>query len=416
MISLILATALLTRVLSSEEFGLWAVTLSLVYFSLSFDFGLSGALRNRLVALSTDEGILGKDDERSYFLSVLYLLTAIAGAGALLSIALVPLIPWAALLGVTNAELGQQAGAILAIVISLLLLGVPLTLCGAGFYAYDEAHISALLSMVQSVIMIGGLGLAAAFLPFTGVVTTYYGLYVATGLLNTAVFLHRRGWPLGWFPLAPQIAHVKSLARGSLDFWVLGTSAVFVSSTGTILAGAVGGVSAAGDFSLIQRLFGLLATLHISLLAPVVPAYTRAARQGDWGWVAKTLAYTTRTVLPLIFCLCGSAILVFHPVILRIWTGKDMANYALAGYMAVWALATGWVNTYAVLLNALGVTRLQAAVSVFAALIIVPLTLNIGQTYGTVGVTLAAIICLIPGAIALPVRVRRALAGQEVRS
>ena len=62
--------ALLTRIYTKDEFGLWISITSITSVMANSDFGVASALRNKLVECRVREN--GDNDAKTYFFSVIY--------------------------------------------------------------------------------------------------------------------------------------------------------------------------------------------------------------------------------------------------------------------------------------------------------------------------------------------------------
>jgi len=202
--------------------------------------------------------------------------------------------------------------------------------------------------------------------------------------------------------LTSQYKHLKSVSSRSMEFFVQSSVGIFISNISLFLASNVAGLSKAGDFSLVQKIFGLMITVHLALLAPLAPLYTQKAHLNDWEFVRSKLSYCKRIIWPSLFIVGGGAIYLFHPIILYIWAGRDLSDYTLAGFIALQAILSGWINTQSVLLNSLGLVKWQAIAFVVQAPIFIFLPLYFGKYWGITGVALGTLLCMIPGAFIWP--------------
>jgi O-antigen/teichoic acid export membrane protein len=159
--------------------------------------------------------------------------------------------------------------------------------------------------------------LATRLFDFEGIVVSYYVLYVAVGIVTTTLFFKHRGWSLVMMPIRRHLEHLKELSGVSFWYWLWSIAALFVTSSDLILASQVAGLSEAGDYALIQRLFLVLVGVHFSMLAPLGPAYTHAAKSGNWAWLSTTLLRSLSVILAL-FVFGGVVIFMLHPQILSL--------------------------------------------------------------------------------------------------
>jgi O-antigen/teichoic acid export membrane protein len=181
-----------------------------------------------------------------------------------------------------------------------------------------------------------------------------------------------------------------------MDFFLLSISAMTANTIGPVLSGMTQGAHAAGDFTLIQKMFSFLTTLHLAILSPLAPSYTFHARHHDWIWVRAKMQFSIRILWPLLFLGVGSLIYLIHPLILRLWTGEWITSYSLTLLIAVTALLSGFTNSYSVLLNSLGAVRWQALFSLLMIGPVIMLPIILGSLYGVWGVALAALLAAMP--------------------
>jgi len=401
--------------MSAEEFGLWSILLSIMFLAMTFDLGFRYGLSNRLAAQVAlpEEHPAGRNEMT--FMSVFASQTAIATAGALVCFLVLPHVPWARLFSIHQSDLAEQVPQMVSVVCGLLFLYLPFSLWSSGFYAYQEVALASILGATQSLILLGVFAVSIFTLPFKHAVLVYFSVYILTGVFMTAILLQQRAWSFRWAKWEEQIACLRSISRPSLDFFILSVSSALTATAGTLLSGAVIGLKEAGDYSLIQKIFSLLVTLHLALLSPLAPAYTRNAQLGNWDWVLHKLAFTIRRIWPLVFIVCGGLFVIFHPILIRIWAGKWLADFTLAGLLALWAITSGWMNSYSVVLNSLGLVRFQAILSIAMVIPVVTLPMFLGRWLGVHGIALSAFICALPAAIILPRYAARAIKNSWLR-
>lgn len=400
----LLVVTLMARSLTKEAFGLWAVTGSIVLFSTSFDFGLGQGLKNKLAALSAISEN-NKNEQRDYFLSVFYFLLLIAVIVFLLCIIIIPFIQWNDMLNIHDPKLKNIVIALMITVFGSFMFNLPLSLSSSGFIAYQESHLRALFDIVQSIFLLIIVFVSVHFFSVMGIITSYYAVYVCVALLSTIVFFIRRGWKLILLPLSEQLRKVIPLAKISLQFWLLGLSSIVLLSADLIVVSRVAGLVEAGDYSLLQKMFALLIALHFTVLTPLWTAYTQAAETGDWIWIYRTLKRTVYLTV-FLFVVGGFLIIVFHEPILYYWVGRKINYVPLVAAMALKTLIYSWINCYSVLLNSQNNIKIQTTLSVISALLIIPLSLNLGHNWGLIGVAIASIIVLLPVMVSNTIQVK----------
>ena len=406
-ILMLVTMAVASRRMPGEAFGFWAICFAVMNFGMALDLGLRYGLANRMAALTAQPDSEG--EQRDTFWAVFHAESLIGLVGFMLCLGILPCIDWAGLFSIHSLELAREVHWLFPLVCGLVMLNQPLMVAATVLFARQEIVFVSFLAIVQSVILVVVFGVALHWGTFPTVVLSFFGGYWLCGVGMTLVLMKRYGWRWYWTPWREQWAIVGSFIKPSLDFFVLSFSSMTAALIGPLVAGAAGGLVVAGDFTLVQRMFGFLVTLHLAFLAPLSPAYTYHARLGDWEWIRIKLRLCARIIWPFWFVMGGLVIWAGHPLVLRLWAGRWVSDYGLAGIMAVGVIVVGWWGTYSVVLNSLGVIRRQAVLSVVMLIPVIVLPVVLGRYWGIYGVAIASTVCALPGAILCAGWVRTAL-------
>lgn len=410
--TMIISTGIASRMMTNEEFGLWTIFISLSYILSNLDFGFRYSMGNRLAALVAIAGGKIDNTQKELFLSIFYLQLALALIGALIAVIAIPIFSWVDILKISDISLYKTINFNIIMVLILFFFSFPFMLANSGFFAFQEINLFNILSASQSLLQLSVFIIASQLLSFKWVLFAYYFSNLICQIVLTRIFLLKREWKFSWIILATQIRHINSLFRQSLNFFILSISSTITSALSTFLVGTVGGLSIAGNFDLLRKLFGLLATLHLALLAPLAPSFTQEAQLGNWNWINKRLSFALTRLWPLIFLGAGGLIYIFHPLILKLWTGRDLADYRLAGLLGLGVILVGWGNTYSVILNSLGLIRFQAMISIVIAPLYIFFPIILGKEWGAIGVALGTLLCMLPSAFILPMYTKFAIRGR----
>ncbi len=406
--------AIVSRSLSPEAFGVWSVLSALAFFGTSFDFGLGQAMRNRLTALTATQP-RDRDLERRLFFSIWHALTfvAIVLIGILLLTS--DMIPWVALLDAQDSTIASEIPFVAGTVACLFLSSMIFSLAGAGFYAYQESGIRSLFDVLQSLLLLATVLVFANRLQLSGLVAAYYGaLNIGLAIMFFA-FLQRRNWTFQWIRTRVWLEHVRDLVPSSLAFWLLGVSALMILSTDPIIAARTLGLAEAGVFSVTQKLFTIVITIHFAFLTPLWAGYAHAIASQDWGWIRQ--AFKRSLAITLGLAVLGSSTLALAaPTLLHVLLGREVHNWALIASLMAWVSMYAVINCYSVLLNGLGRVWVQTFFSVFGALVNWPLSLWLGGLMGAPGIVLGSIGSLLPALLSNVVQVHLLLKrSHEVR-
>jgi O-antigen/teichoic acid export membrane protein len=389
-----LTIAIVSRALRPEAFGLWTVLSTLAFFGSSFDFGLGQGMRNRLSALAARES-RDREAERRLFFAVLF---SVIGLSSVLLLGLLlssPLIPWVGVLHAERSSLVAQIPVIATAVAGLFVVSMTLNLGGVGFLAYQEAGIRSAFDVLQSALTLLAAAVLASRASLTVFVIAFYVALDVALLAALVFFLKRRRWNWLWLRPRAIASEVRSILSSSLSFWLLGVSYLLVFSMDPIIAARVLGLSGAGEFSVVQRLFILLITVHFTVLTPLWSAYSHAAETGDWPWIESALKRSLAITVGFV-ALGGSVLLVSAPTILGLWIGKSLEDRGFLVTLALWAGMYAILNCYSVLLNGLSKMRWQNFFLASAALLNWPVSLWLGHRYGASGIVGGTIVVLLP--------------------
>lgn len=414
-VTLMLTTAVATRVMTKEEFGLWTVIMLFMFFWANFDFGFRYSMGNRLAAMVAQAGGATNSEQRDFFLSILLFEIEIALAGIAIFFPLVLSLPLASWLKIKQLDLVMNVNFIMFIIFALLFLNNPTTLHLPGFFAYQEINLGCLLTAIQSIILMLAFWITTWFLSFKGLLISYYLVFLVSGIICLILFFKRRGWAFRWVPFKTQIRYVRVIGQRSLEYFVHSMCAIIIANVNTVLAGGLAGLSTAGDFELVKKIFSFFVTAHLALLTPLVPIFTQAAQLGRWDSVARKFSFYLYRVWPLLFIGGCGLVYLLHPIILRIWSGRTLVDFTLAGLMALIAILNGWGNTQSILLNSLGLVKWQAIASVIMTPIFIFLPFYMGKLWGVTGVASGTLICTIPGTFIWPIYARYALKAKLLR-
>jgi O-antigen/teichoic acid export membrane protein len=412
--ALLIINGVAARRMTRDEFGLWAILLSLNLLTNGFDLGFQFTLGNRLAALGA-RGAAAEEERRETYLSIIFLETAIYLVDCLVVLLVFPLIPWAHWFKITDPLLAAQVVRLMPVVVIVMMGTLPIGLVWTVFFAYQEIKLASFLSLggniVQTIVFVA----AAHWLnlpsltAFSWIVLTYFAYPLIYGAVLTCYVFIRRKWRFGLLPPARVFDTVRSMARVSFHAFFLTISGILSMILGPIISGFVSGLTVAGDFTLLQKLFSFLVSAHLSILAPVSPAVTLESRSGNWDAVRRRLRVCVFQVWPAVFLVGGAAVWASHPLLIRLWAGHALRQYPLAALLLLWACLGGFINTFSVFLNSLGLVKMQAGVS-FAMMIpslLLPAILS--RWLGVQGIALSMVICTLPGVVIWPLYTRRAL-------
>jgi O-antigen/teichoic acid export membrane protein len=405
----IASSAVAARLFTAEEFGFWVILQSILLLGQNMDLGLRYGLANRLAAISSLPAVGQRIQTHRTYQAVFNCLIYIGFAGALLSLFAVIHLPWVRWLSIKQLDLAENGGPLVAKVFTLLFLTLPGSLVSTVYFAKQKILSASLVTVANSAILLAVFISSALVLPFQYTVLLYFLSNLAFSIVSTWFLWRKERWR--WIPLrvVKQWLVISEFLVPSIRFFGL-TMAVTISGViGTFVSGNVFGLVVAGHFSALQRIFNVLNILHLAILGPVGPKYTSLARSEKWPALKKQHRNLLLILWPLIFMGVGGAVWLLHPLVLKLWTGLDIEDYGLGCIIWTTVILQGWVNAHSILLNSLGIVGFQAAYTVLMITPSIMLPYYLSRSFGSNGIALGALVCILPAALVWPIVTRRVL-------
>lgn len=357
----LITVPLTLKYLGAERFGLW-MTMNAVLAMASFaDFGIGSGLLNVV------SEAFGQDDVpaiRRAVSSGFAVMCAIATVLATVFFTAYPFVDWAHFFGVTSPVASRDAAPAIAVFAACFALNIAMDVVQRVQLGLQQGYRYGMWQAVGSVLAFSGVLLAIHLrvgLPLL-LVAIAGGPVLAVGL-NVVHFF-------GWVrpDLRPQwalvsVALVRRIGRLGVMFFVLQVvSAVSFSGDNFILARVLGAGSVA-QFAIPQRLFAIISTVVMMLVAPLWPAYGEALARGDIAWVRRTLRRSIFGIAGAT-ALAAAALLLLAPWVLRLWVGPSIhPTFAVLSGLALWTVIGGTGFAVETFLNASGSVRVQVAIA-----------------------------------------------------
>ena len=133
-VTMLATTAIATRIMTKEEFGLWAILVSFIYLSWILDFGFRYSMGNRLTALVAISGGKSTTEQRELYLSIFYFQCVIGIILSLIYLLTAPYLNWSDILKIAQLELVTSIIKLMNVVFISLFLNIPFMLMGTGFF------------------------------------------------------------------------------------------------------------------------------------------------------------------------------------------------------------------------------------------------------------------------------------------
>lgn len=357
-----LSIPLIFVTLPASEFGIWATLTSLVAFAGVLDGGIGNGSMNLIAAAHA------RGDNRgaaAIFWRSLVWLTCAGVAIALLSLLLVSWIDLPKVFGEEAAS--EQFSAALMVLLMGISVSVPLSLglrtrmaLGQADVAFKWQSAGHLASLVGVALMsvckptLVAFTAASVFLPILAACISFVEL-----LFGSATFLRFRSL---------QRSEASHLLREGLPFLALQLAAVLSFSSDLLLISSLRSAAEAGEFAVVQRVFGIVALVLGLFWAPLWPVYRRSLACRDFKWVEKTI--TRSLIAASLVSICLTTILLFSMdrVLQLIAPGHQGAPPVMLYGFALWAVLESVGTALATFFNSASILRFQiACAAAFAA-------------------------------------------------
>jgi O-antigen/teichoic acid export membrane protein len=390
MAAAIVAVALppfLTRALSTEAYGAWALVLQFSAYVGYFDFGLQTAVA-RFVAHSTES----KDwNKRNAIASTTGVMLGIAALLAIIAIfALVFALPY--LFQNVTPTVYRQMRIALLLVTGSMAIGLPISVLHGIFVGLQRNELSA--------IVISGSRLAAAL---AIVLAAMHGYGLSTlGLITACANLGAYAASYALYRASVADIHIRfklfSLRVGkellshcySLTIWSI--SMFLISGLDLTLVG-VFDYSAVAYYAVASSLVLFLAGLQNAVFSALMPAAAALDARGDAVSLGRMLISSTRYSTFLLL-LTGIPLMLYGQSFLNLWVGPVYAGHAIWLLRALVLANTVRlsVTPYAVILIGTGQHRLVIVSPLIEGTINLIASIIGAELFGAIGVAIGTLI------------------------
>ena len=383
-------TALLSRGLSGEAFGMCAIFAHIMLMVGLFDGGIGGGgLRNTLTTHQL------KDHQKKlflssfYFIGVIYLLLALIYA-----LFIQHYLHYCFVL--QDIHLSNQLKTVGWIFVISIVIKVPFSIYASGFYAFEEDDKKALIDIIESLALVGVLALATIFhqdflVGFAG----YYFTLSVMSCLGFGWFLKKRNWKveiLSWTTIYKSIQPLFKIHRA---FWVQNLLSLALFSFSPYLLMKFVNLEKVGEYTLIYRACCLFLGIHFALLNPLWASYNKAFYKENFMWIEKTLKQSVKLTI-FLFSIAALGLVCFYQPILFLWSGKKIICHSVVILYAIWMIFYALINCFSIFLNSVNLIQKQSLALFIGALSNLILGIFFSKIWGVEGVILASIISLLP--------------------
>lgn len=389
--------------LTPVNYGIWLTLFGIVGWFGLLDIGLGNGLRNKF-AESIAEG-----DKRSarIYLSTSYAMLGIIMASACVIFFIInPFLNWAAILNI-SAYTAAGLGKVAAIIFGFFCMQLVVKIISSVLLADQKAAYAAAINTISSV-----LSLIVIYVLSKISTGSLVNMALAIGIINVIVPVVASVWFFSTFykEYAPSFKYVNfKYARGLMNvgamFFLFQSTAIIVVATDNIIISQLFGPEEVTPYNIALKYLTPVLVVFNIISTPLWSAYTEAYSHKDTDWIKRITTKMTRVWLLLFIIVIP--MVVFSKFAYELWIGKEIQiSFELTLLMAVYVMLSSWNQVFGNFINGIGKLRLAFYLTIFTAVINIPLCIFLAKYagMGVSGIIAASCLSLVPDIIFLPIQ------------
>lgn len=355
------------KYVSPSDYGIWLVISSTIAWMSLFDIGVNNGLRNRLSESLAKNDII----QSKKLVSTTY---------ALLLIIFIPLlfllmagnyfVDWASLFNLPTQK-QQNLKVVAAILIAYFCVRFILSTVNTVLLATQNSAQAAYSGLFEQLSL-----LVLVYVISKTLNGSLESLALAVFLSSLSVLITYNIWVFGgkYKNIAPSISEVdlglsKGLLSLGLKFFVIQIAGIIQFQTANIILIRNFGPTEVTEYNVAVKYFSIMPMIMGILLAPIWSAVTDAYAKQDYDWIHKTVSKYNKFAL-MVICL-GIGMLFFSQIAYKTWINDERVNveFALSAWLFILYALMAYGSVYSIVLNGLGVLRLQFIACIFSPVI-----------------------------------------------
>lgn len=384
---------LLLACLGQEKYGIWVTIGSMISWIYYSDLGIGGGLRNKLTtSLAQNDEVASKG-----YISVSYIL--LSGISILFWLAFFIIVKFTDIMHTLHLGVDDENIEVCFLVaLFLSCLNFVLSLVNNIAYAKQRASLVSFYNLLGQALFV-----LALFIYYkTGISLIIY-VAVAEGLgqvvknvLSTAYIFKRYPELTVRFSDAD-----KKYSKGILSFGILvfigQISSLLHNTTDNLLISYLFGAADVTPYNFCYKYFGMIGSIYLVILTPLLSAYTAANAVEDNKWMIGAMKKST--LLYLLF-LIGTvlAMFIFQPFS-DIWLGQRLDySIELIAFTAIYHLMLMLSHNTTSLQTGIGDLKWATVAVAIGAILNIPASILCAKTFelGVSGIVLGSVISMIP--------------------
>jgi O-antigen/teichoic acid export membrane protein len=389
--------------LTPVNYGIWLTLYSIISWFGLLDIGLGNGLRNKF-AESIASG--DKNAARIYLSTAYAILGLIMGLACVVFMVINQYLNWATILNV-NPQKAIELSKVTVIIFGSFCMQLVVKLISSVLLADQKTAVTGALNTIASI-----LSLAVIFILNKTTTGSLLYLAITIGTINVIVPLIASFWFYQTYykEYAPALKYVnfkfaKKLMNVGLMFFLFQSTALIVVATDNIIISRLFGAAEVTPYNIALKYFTPITLVFTIISAPLWGAYTESFAQKDMGWIKRITGKMIRVWFLMFFVVIP--MITFSKFVFELWIGKEIKiSTSLTVWMALYVLLSSWNQIFGNFINGVGKLRVGFYVSIFTAIINIPLCIFLAKytNWGVSAIIAASCISLIPDVILMPIQ------------
>ena len=392
---------LLVNKLELEEYGIWVVLFSLAQWFTISDIGIGNGLRNKLAEAYSKKNY---EEARQYISTAYFILGALLIFISLIINLSIYFINWKNILNINKLN-DQEAKIILYYFFNISVLNFYFSIINQIFFAIQKSSWTNIPIFFTNVIFLFYITFIEHNFNLKNIILIFCFVQLFI-ILFTSIIFYR-----SYKVLIPHINEIKKgkirdILNLGIKFFIIQLTGVIIFSTDNFIITHYLGPNYVTSYNLNFTIFNYVFLFFNLIFMPFWSSYTKAFVTNNIIWLKDAIKFNLNLILPAILILI--LLTIFFNDLLFLWVRKkiEYPKY-LPFYFAVYIFLMIWTNLFVYLLNGISKIKLSFILSIFIAIINLPLAKILAVNYklGLNGIVLSNLICLIPSAIFFPLQV-----------
>jgi len=397
----ILVMSIMVRYLGNEKYGIWSTLLTLISWMLYFDFGLATGTRNKVAESLANNEI----SQARIYVSTSYVVIGAICLCLFSGLLVVSrLINWQAFFN-TKSIFSDDLRSVVLVISFFMLLNFVISIVQQLCHAVQKSSLTVLNQFLSNLFA----------LLFIYVVTRIssgnllylggaYGLALVTSNLVLSFAFYYKMPDLLPVLSCFQKRKIKELLGLGAKLFIIQLAVLVIFTTDKMLITQIFGPESITPYDISYKLFDVVIILQFIIVSPLWSTFTEAYIKKDFIWIKNILKLMILILIP--FCFIIIFLIIFAQSIVNILIGGIIIPPSLLYMVGVFNIILLWCNIYAYFLQSCSKLYLSLVVSIFSAIINIPLSILFAKTFnfGLAGIFMGTIVSLLPGVILGPIQ------------